>query len=291
MNRNPQVSEQSHQDPVHKIKSWNLQFTGQGKEMPIEKFLFRIEKLCTLNLDGDFNSLARHAHLFLSDIAADWYWRSQEVLPFNNWHELSTALKWEFRVRQSDEDIMRSIRERKQRPSEKFEDFYRVILRLCDKLPNRIPEATLLSILKGNLLEHIQDELIYVPIFSVEALRDIMQAREAHYERKNRRNFSRPPGDNRRHHLAPINLDQSPNVQKEDESPIAAIEPAKIICWNCKKEGHRFQNCRAQPRTFCWGCGLDDVICPECPRCQSRNQANSKNFKRTEQMDTSVQTN
>ena len=53
----------------------------------------------------------------------------------------------------------------------------------------------------------------------------------------------------------------------ESDSNIRTNVPKKISCWNCNKEGHRFDSCSEPKTIFCFKCGKKDVIRPTCPKC------------------------
>lgn len=40
-----------------------------------------------------------------------------------------------------------------------------------------------------------------------------------------------------------------------------------VMCWNCKKRGHTYQDCRQRRSKFCYRCGLPNVTVASCKRC------------------------
>lgn len=43
-------------------------------------------------------------------------------------------------------------------------------------------------------------------------------------------------------------------------------------CYNCRQKGHWFMECPIErTRVFCFRCGKDDLITPECPECSPKN--------------------
>lgn len=51
----------------------------------------------------------------------------------------------------------------------------------------------------------------------------------------------------------------------------------KLICWNCRDIGHRYQECQLTLlHIFCFGCGLAGFIKPQCPQCISRGMGKAK---------------
>lgn len=43
--------------------------------------------------------------------------------------------------------------------------------------------------------------------------------------------------------------------------------PRPVSCWNCFKDGHRFNECSEPRRLFCYRCGFSGVTTPKCPAC------------------------
>ena len=45
------------------------------------------------------------------------------------------------------------------------------------------------------------------------------------------------------------------------------IAKESLICWNCDKPGHRFDDCVGPRKIFCFGCGAKEIFKPMCPKC------------------------
>ncbi|KAH8391468.1 hypothetical protein KR200_005498, partial [Drosophila serrata] len=54
------------------------------------------------------------------------------------------------------------------------------------------------------------------------------------------------------------------------------VEAVFLICWNCRKEGHRYQDCTAPRKVFCYGCGARNTYKPSCQRCLKNIQQNTQ---------------
>lgn len=51
----------------------------------------------------------------------------------------------------------------------------------------------------------------------------------------------------------------------------------KLICWNCQKSGHSFIDCLSTQRgIFCYRCGMQGVVAPECPKCLENSKRSVK---------------
>ena len=66
------------------------------------------------------------------------------------------------------------------------------------------------------------------------------------------------------------------NTESIIEDDIAAIRSAgpNVKCWNCDELGHFWEDCLADRRIFCYGCGAPQVYKPQCRICQSRMAEN-----------------
>ncbi|KAL7725295.1 hypothetical protein ACLKA6_001135 [Drosophila palustris] len=60
-----------------------------------------------------------------------------------------------------------------------------------------------------------------------------------------------------------------PEIDTDDvDGDLAALA---LSCWNCGTNGHRYQDCEAERRVFCYGCGKADTYKPSCRKCSSKN--------------------
>jgi len=53
------------------------------------------------------------------------------------------------------------------------------------------------------------------------------------------------------------------------------VSALALICWNCRKEGHRHKQCRMKRKVYCFGCGAPNNYQPTCPLCQKNGKANT----------------
>lgn len=66
-------------------------------------------------------------------------------------------------------------------------------------------------------------------------------------------------------------------VQHEPEEDLEVLKATEMRCWNCETVGHRYQDCLAPRRIFCYGCGKVDTYKPHCVNCISKLKSlNSK---------------
>lgn len=61
------------------------------------------------------------------------------------------------------------------------------------------------------------------------------------------------------------------DVLDRQDLPLEEISAINLVCWNCQKKGHRYQDCLSDRTIFCYGCGAPDTYKPNCLNCKSKN--------------------
>lgn len=145
---------------------WPLRFGGGPRDLPVDEFVFRAETLARLaNLSQP--AMALGLHQILTGNAATWYWIFIRNHPDATWPHVRQALIEAFQSNVSDDAIRRLINDRLQRPNERFMDFCIAMQELEVRLTQRMTDAELLQTLRRNMLPHVQDRLLFMPINSV----------------------------------------------------------------------------------------------------------------------------
>lgn len=255
------------------IANWKLKFNGSSNSLPVDNFIYRVEALTRQTLNGDFDTLCRSASALFEGKASDWFWRFHRTVRAVHWTDLCQALRRQYRDSRTDIDFRELILDRKQKPNEPFDLFYDSVIELVDRLATPLDDKTLVEILRRNLLPDIQHEILNMTIKSVGQLREVCRRREFFLQDIGRRHGV---SGNRNNHFSrraaelevPEGIDQN-LPQYEEVSEISAI------CWNCRRSGHRYQECLADRTVFCYGCGTPQVYKPNCGKCKSV----SKNYQ------------
>ncbi|KAH8274495.1 hypothetical protein KR026_010750, partial [Drosophila bipectinata] len=108
----------------------------------------------------------------------------------------------------------------------------------------------LVRILKNNLRPEIRHELLNVDISSVSELRETCRRREAFLDDvKHAHGYSK---------VTPFKREVSELIQESDSLERSKsegeleVDAFSLVCWNCRKEGHRYQDCLSEkhPRPF-----------------------------------------
>ncbi|KAL7723504.1 hypothetical protein ACLKA6_008432 [Drosophila palustris] len=132
-------------------------------------------------------------------------------------------------------------------------------------------EQALLEVLRANLLPDIQHEILHVPIDNIVQLRQVVCTRER-FIKTIAPNSSSTPRVVVRRHISEVTVQTGNDSDSEEEESVNPdIEALTLSCWNCGKNGHRYQDCVAERTIFCYGCGKRDTYRPSCPKCGSKN--------------------
>lgn len=242
------------------ISNWRLKYGGNSSNLSVDAFLYRVEALTNQTLGGNFDVLCRNASALFEGKASDWYWRYHKTVREITWADLCLSLRRQFKDTRTDMDYRELIRDRKQKPGESFDTFYDSILELVDHLDQPIRETLMIEIVRRNILPEIQHEILNLQIFSVDHLRDICRKREFFLQDVRKRNMAQRPLVFPKKIAKVYQEDEiSENILFESNNDISELA---LICWNCKKTGHRYQECLSERNIFCYGCGTSNTYKP-----------------------------
>lgn len=130
-------------------------------------------------------------------------------------------------------------------------------------MTQHLGENVLVDILRRNLLPEIQHEMLNIQLVSVAQLRDICRRREFFLQDINKRQHAAKQFVPRKQ----IHEIMEDNVETFDED----VSEISLLCWNCQKSGHRYQDCLEERKVFCYGCGTPNIYKPKCAKCTSKN--------------------
>lgn len=248
------------------IEKWGLEFDGTTKTPSVEDFVFRIETLQAY-FRVSWTDVLRNMHHFLKKSAQDWLWDFRRMNPnLYDWVIFKKALVSYFHRYETDFDIQRKILDRRQQHNESFDEFCSAILHLRNQQTNPIKEQDLVEIMKGNLKQSMVQLLFAVRPLGLDHFR--AEARRAENLINNQKVFqSRYASRN----VSELSFGTDTGIEE-----VNAIEKEKkLICWNCKQDGHMFMDCPSEKRRlFCYRCGYEDTVTPRCPTCQGNRKPN-----------------
>lgn len=259
------------------VSSWNLHFNGESGS--VLEFLQRVEEF-RLSRGVSKDQLFRAAPELLRGTALNWL-RSENI---QSWDELVEKLKAYFLPYDYEFSLSEEIRKRSQGPQEKVIVYIASMQNLFNRLTNKPNEETRVTLIRRNLLPHIQTALALQTIDTVEQLTRFCRSVE---ETALRAYQYCPPSTNYRSLLEPqLAYHKSPTGNQasgiSDVSgnipPIAPVESSNFQkpCWNCGSTGHSFRKCSAPRRKFCFKCGFKNVMIKDCPRCQGNGMSEQR---------------
>lgn len=246
------------------IEKWRLKF--DGKSITAEDFMFRLEQL-RQDFACDWDEVLVKFPQLLDGPAEDWYWMQRRLGRIKSFPDLKEAFLSQFRKFESDFDVQRKMMDRRQAPHESFEDFYNAVLRLRNQQREPLQEQMLVEMMKGNLKSSLAALVFPIRMFGLQHFRE--ECRKAELLLTNQRQAAMA----HRQQFAP-RVSELEYEERDAELEVEAISRQNnYICWNCREKGHGFMDCRSTTRSlFCYGCGLENVVKPNCPRCKGNRQ-------------------
>ncbi|KAH8310117.1 hypothetical protein KR067_012856, partial [Drosophila pandora] len=109
----------------------------------------------------------------------------------------------------------------------------------------------LIEILRRNLRPEIRHEILNIPVGSISRLREICRKRECFLEELKREQVYKKGPPFKSHVSELLGNTREEGEPEFFEEVDGAVEAISLVCWNCRKEGHRYQDCT--------GAGCDDT--------------------------------
>lgn len=269
----------------HGVKSvpvlkWGIHFSGESRDLSVNAFLERVEELRVARNVSE-------AQLFLSALdlftgkALNWYRSIKRSV--DSWSALKVKLREQFLPYDYEDRLWEEIRRRTQGPDESLGIYVAVMDNMFSRLtipPNR--EERLRVVLK-NLAPFYQERLSLVDVTSEEKLLELGRQIE-----KSKRFVEayKPPHRSKADvepDLAYVEVaSASTSLSYEAQESLSRRERVDVNtastsntklnnCWNCGRNGHRAQDCRAPFRKHCYKCGNPGFTKNDCPKCSSGN--------------------
>lgn len=280
--------------PVYK---WGVKFSGDGKGLSLSDFLSQIEMLAITEKVLGPELLSYAVYLFSSN-ASMWYQASYKK--FRTWQDLVRALKIRFLPPDHDYWLLKEVEKRLQGVDENFSAYLATMELYFQRFTIPLTNQEQLNIVLRNIRPFYSEKLALVEIDSIADLSAYCRRIENVKYNLDRRFSSKPtvllePALSYRSRtigekIFELNLSEEGNFETnehinesveaitkyESQTSIKPIKRGTILCWNCRTEGHRFNYCPShQRRLFCYKCGREGVVTPECPRCKNSIQKKS----------------
>lgn len=264
-----------------KVEKWGLKFTGDPRGMSVHSFLERATELCVARRVSEKDLFDAAIDLFEGK-ALTWYRANRSR--FSNWKSLSDLLCKHFEPPDYHSRLFKEILERTQDPSESIVEYLASMSALFNRYGG-VPEELQLDIVSRNLSPFYLTQL--PPINSLSELEDECLKLEA---KKYRAEAYVPPSRKKKQQLVEpdfafvchdsnpdskcIDVGSSPYSSLTSSPQVGAVsqwrdDKRKIICWNCKSEGHVNRDCPKPKMLHCFRCGTPDVTVRSCPKCNT----------------------
>lgn len=157
--------------PVYK---WKINFSGKNDKSDAFEFLRIVKSKSRSYCISDDELFASASDLFTGE-ASKWYFSQQ----FLDWNDLETKLISDFMQVNYFEDLIDTIRQRKQTPSESIVQFVTIFEDNCSRLLFPIAAQEKISILKRNVLYKYQPYVALAQFNSVNELKHALKILEA----------------------------------------------------------------------------------------------------------------
>lgn len=291
--------------PIHK---WGFHFTANSKsEIPEEKdaraFLKRLEIFRDAE-DVTYGEIFQKFHYLLKGSALNWY--TQYRNEFMNWNDLKAGFLKQYTTPLSKFVTAAKLASRKQQRTETASDYIASIIRDFDEMEVHDEEERI-AIVQNGLLPDLRNRAMSRDWQSVQEMSIWLRKTETAdklYGQPAQQPFVRKFFTKRPtmamssqegecfEELTEV-VEESEQLIEIEENPCNAMgnrrnfvgkrsgqsnatteaKPKRSVCYNCKSNQHYFNDCD-QPvtRVFCFRCGKEDTLAPNCECKKSKNE-------------------
>lgn len=159
------------QIPIYK---WNLKFSGEGKTKDVFVFLQSIKSKARSQNVSDME-LFTFASEFFSGFASTWYHSQQ----FNSWDDITIKLISDFVQVDYFDNLLDTIRQRKQSQSENVVQFFINFEDSCSRLPTPLSNLEKVNILRKNVLQKYRPYIALSTFQSVDEMKHALKILES----------------------------------------------------------------------------------------------------------------
>lgn len=137
----------------HKIYKWNIKFSGEEKNSNAFDFIQKVNAIAQSRGVTDMDLFEAAIELF-SGQALKWYFASREY--FNSWSDISEKLISDFVDVDYYDNLLDTIRQRKQTQTESIVHFFTIFEDDCSRLQTLLTTNEKIIILKKNILQKLR---------------------------------------------------------------------------------------------------------------------------------------
>ncbi|XP_065091908.1 hepatoma-derived growth factor-related protein 2-like [Ochlerotatus camptorhynchus] len=287
---------------VRRIEHWKLSFSGDNRTVSVENFLYKLKKIAEREQVSERN-LLRDIHLILEGQASDWFFTY--VDEFEDWDDFEERIRFRFGNPNQDQGIRQRIHERKQHRGESFNAFVSEIERLNKMLSKPLSRRRKFEVVWDNMRPHYRSKISIVRVRDLDHLISLnhridaadssfqQQLDSKNTESRNQRNIykiecasseyeSEEPEAVDAIEARPNRRDQRPSPRNQPAMSRTApanqqqtTQASLNVCWNCRKAGHNWRDCKEPRAIFCYGCGELGRTIRSCQRCTGSSRRRS----------------
>lgn len=253
--------------PPHK---WDLEkFTGTSRSISVTAFFEKIEELSTARRVPK-SVLFESGYDLFGDKAYQFYKDCRNRV--NSWDELMEEFRREYLPAHHRDVLFEELRRRTQHSSETIGVYLAVMGSYFNRLRCSTSEEAKMAIILKNLHPYYQDRLRDPLPRTLDDLRAVCRRIEAMRDSIN--NYVEPT-TSRRANILERDLAYVDTADQRDNGPAQCSSGTRvkkpILCWNCKREGHRAIDCTSEKKIYCYGCRKEGVTKKTCDRCNKGN--------------------
>lgn len=152
------------------VADWRMRYDGKDDGKKLNKFIEEVEFMAEAEGLSKRMLFNEAIHLFAGD-ARTWYMEGKRNCDFRNWSELIAELKLEFQPPDMDFHYEQQAAQRRQKRSEKFQDYYNAVVEIFRYMAVPPSEERKFDIIFRNLRSDYKNVLVVKGVRTLKALR------------------------------------------------------------------------------------------------------------------------
>lgn len=277
---NVQSSSSSSQFKSIPVYKWGETFSGD--KSTLSSFLDNVEELRKARHVSKVELFDSARDLFTGDARC---WFRQIIRDVKDWDALVEALKRDFRSPYFDDELWNNIKSRGQLRNESVVIYFAKMNELFNQLSRTPVEITKLKYIRDGLIPEYRKAVATVEFSSVSELLKIVKRLEDENYLEIDESREQPTSCSAHKRINPkkssFQLNKNP-FDKGNSNNYSSLPRLSVVddqnnnnygyrndleCWNCRKKGHFYNECKSKKSKFCYRCGLSNVTVNTCTRC------------------------
>ena len=152
------------------VADWKVKYDGKDEGKKLNKFIAEVEFMADAEKISRRDLFNEAIHLFTGD-ARTWYMEGKINEDFGNWDEMVTELKLEFQPPDMDYNYEQQAAQRRQKRSEKFQDFYNAEMEIFRFMAVQPTDQRKFEIIFRNLRSDYKNVLVIKGVKTLKALK------------------------------------------------------------------------------------------------------------------------